>query len=111
VLPHATAAAAAAKGAALVHGLATADVAMLRAALDDVLHVPYRRANLPGYDAVVAAAVEAGAVAATLSGSGPTLLAIAFRDAAPQVARAMCAAWACRAASDLAKGMPKGSFV
>ncbi|MDB4912143.1 MAG: Homoserine kinase, partial [Gemmatimonadetes bacterium] len=40
VVPHVTAVQAAAKGAALVRGLATADEAMLAAALDDVLHVP-----------------------------------------------------------------------
>ena len=53
VVPHVTAVHAAAKGAALVRGLATADEAMLAAALDDVLHVPHRRRLVRGYDAVV----------------------------------------------------------
>src|SRR6266536_6351220 len=74
---HAQAAQAAAKSAALVHGLAHADARLLAAGCDDVLHVPYRRSLVPGYDAVTAAAHAAGAFGATLSGSGPTLLAIA----------------------------------
>ena len=53
VVPHVTAVQAAAKGAALVRGLATADEAMLAAALDDVLHVPHRRRLVRGYDAVL----------------------------------------------------------
>jgi homoserine kinase len=69
-LPHRTATRAAALGAALVHGLATGDGDTLRVALDDVLHVPYRRSLMLGYDEVCGAAVAAGALGATLSGSG-----------------------------------------
>jgi len=43
----------------------------------DRLHEPYRRTFIPGYDAVVAAAAEAGAVAVTLCGAGPALMAFA----------------------------------
>jgi homoserine kinase len=92
-LPHHVAALAAAKGAALVHGLASADPASLRTALDDVLHVPYRRSLVPGYDAVVAAARDAGAYGATLSGSGPTILAVAPLDRRRVAGDAMLAAW------------------
>src|SRR5438876_3532318 len=60
-LPHADAARAAAKSAALVHGLAHADLRLLAAGLDDVLHVPFRRALVPGYDEVTSAARQAGA--------------------------------------------------
>src|SRR5439155_1571970 len=73
-LPHADAARAAAKSAALVHGLAHADLRLLAAGLDDVLHVPFRRALVPGYDEVTSAARQAGAPGATLSGSGPTVV-------------------------------------
>lgn len=94
-LPHATAVRAAALAAALVHGLATADAALLAAALTgDVLHVPYRRSLIRGYDDVVAAAVDAGAHGATLSGSGSSIVAIAAADLAPAVADAMRDAWA-----------------
>ncbi len=93
MVPHAQAVAAAAKSAALVHGLAHADARALAAGLDDVLHVPYRRALVPGYDDVTGAARQAGAFGATLSGSGPTIVAIAPAASAGRVADAMVAAW------------------
>jgi homoserine kinase len=92
-LPHRTASRAAALGAALVHGLATGDGDTLRVALDDVLHVPYRRSLMLGYDDVCAAAVAAGALGATLSGSGSTLAAVVPERQAPAVAEAMRTAW------------------
>jgi homoserine kinase len=92
-LPHAAAVLAASRAAALVQGLATGDGDLLGAALDDVLHVPYRRARIPGYDAVVAAARAAGAYGATLSGAGSAILAIAPRERAGAVGAALLAAW------------------
>jgi homoserine kinase len=93
VVPHVTAVQAAAKGAALVRGLATADEAMLAAAMDDVLHVPHRRRLVRGFDAVSAAAMEAGAIGATLSGAGSSMLAIARAEHAEAVGAAMVRAW------------------
>jgi len=90
---HSTAALAAARGAALVRGLATGDAPLLAIALDDVLHVPHRRALVPGYDAVTNAARATGAHGATLSGSGPTIVALAPSDRAGAVANAMGQAW------------------
>jgi len=92
-LPHGTATRAAALGAALVQGLATANEGLLSAALDDVLHVPYRRTLVEGYDAVARAARRGGAFGATLSGSGSTLLAIAPAERADIVGAQMVAAW------------------
>jgi len=92
-LPHCDAVVAASRAAALVQGLATGDGALLGAALDDVLHVPFRRARIPGYDAVVAAAQKAGAFGATLSGAGSAILAIAARERSAAVGAAMLAAW------------------
>jgi homoserine kinase len=92
-LTHQTATYAAGLGAALVHGLATGDGDTLRAGLDDVLHVPYRRALIRGYDAVCGAAVKAGAFGATLSGSGSTLVAVVPERQANVVADAMRTAW------------------
>jgi homoserine kinase len=77
----------------LVQGLATGDGALLGAALDDVLHVPFRRSRIPGYDAVVAAALEAGAYGATLSGAGSAILAIAGQERAAAVGAALLDAW------------------
>lgn len=82
------------RSAALTHGLATGDPALLGQALDDVLHVPYRRALVPGYDAVVAGAIAAGAFGATLSGSGSSMVAVGRRDQSPMIAAAMQAAFA-----------------
>ena len=92
-LPHTDAVIAAGRAAALVQGLATGDGALLAAALDDVLHVPFRRGRIPGYDDVVAAAKQAGAFGATLSGAGSAILAITPRERATQVGTAMLAAW------------------
>jgi homoserine kinase len=86
---HRLAVLAAGKGAALAHGLITGNGALLCSALDDVLHVPYRRHLVPAYAEVVAAACAAGAFGATLSGSGSALLAIASQDVAERVAEAM----------------------
>src|SRR5439155_18898838 len=92
-LPHTDAVVAAGRAAALVQGLATGAAALLAAALDDVLHVPFRRGRVPGYDAVVAAAKQAGAYGATLSGAGSAIVAIAPRERSGPVGAAMIAAW------------------
>ena len=84
---------AASRAAALVQGLSSGDGALLGAALDDVLHVPFRRGRIPGYDAVVTAARHAGAFGATLSGAGSAILAIAPRERSAAVGAAMTAAW------------------
>ena len=95
-IPHATAVQAAARGAALIHGLVTADPDALSLGLDDLLHVPYRRSLVKGYDAVTASARAAGAYGggATLSGSGPTLVAVTTPARAAAVGEAMVRAWA-----------------
>ena len=93
VVPHRSAVTAAARSAALVHGLAHADAALLAAGLDDVLHVPYRRSLVRHYDAVVAAARGAGGFGATLSGSGSAIVAVAPFDRAAAVEQAMARAW------------------
>ncbi|NNE43550.1 MAG: homoserine kinase, partial [Gemmatimonadetes bacterium] len=56
----------------------------------DVVAEPRRSAAVPGFGAVVAAAKEAGALACGLSGSGPSIFALARgRDAAKGIAAAM----------------------
>jgi len=96
-LPFATTVAAIAKAAALVQGLDSGDPKLLAFALDDVVHVPYRRKLIPVYDAVVQSAIDAGAFGATLSGSGSTIVALAPIDVASKVGRAMQAGWKARA--------------
>jgi homoserine kinase len=92
-VPHPLAAEAGARGAALVYGLAAGDPRALAAGLDGILHVPYRRELVKGYDQVTGAARAAGAFGATLSGSGPTILAVAPADRAQPVGDAMRKAW------------------
>ena len=111
-LPHADAVRAAAKSAALVHGLAHADVRLLAAGLDDVLHVPFRRSLVPGYDEVTRAARQAGAYGATLSGSGPTIVAVVVADGVRAVGDAMVRAWEARgiAAQTFHAARPAGGY-
>ena len=92
-LPYRTTIAAIAKAAALVDGLTSGDAKLLAYALDDVVHVPFRRQLLPGYDSVVGAAITAGAFGATLSGSGSTIVAVAPLTVAARVGTAMQKAW------------------
>jgi homoserine kinase len=101
---HAIAVTAAAKSAALVEGLRTGDRALLEIALDDVLHVPHRRHLVPGLASLHEAARAAGAYGITLSGSGPTLVAIAPQDHADRVADAIRNRW-------MSEGVPADSFV
>ncbi|MDA0267330.1 MAG: homoserine kinase [Cyanobacteria bacterium] len=77
----------------LLRALATGNGDWLRTALGDRIHVPYRQTLIPGYDAVGAAAISAGAYGVTISGAGPTLLALADADHAATVAEAMAQAW------------------
>ncbi len=77
----------------LLRGLETGNPEWLRAALQDKLHQPYRQALIPGYDAVNAAAVAAGAYGMVISGAGPTLLALADVAHSQAVELAMVSAW------------------
>ncbi|UKP00505.1 homoserine kinase [Nostoc sp. UHCC 0870] len=77
----------------LLRGLETGKGQWLKAALQDKLHQPYRQALIPGYDAVNAAAMAAGAYGMVISGAGPTLLALADVSHAQAVEAAMSTAW------------------
>jgi homoserine kinase len=77
----------------LLRGLETGRGEWLQAAMADRLHQPYRQSLIPGYAAVAAAALSAGAFGMAISGAGPTLLALAPTSAAAAVASAMEAAW------------------
>ncbi len=60
----------------LVGALATGRLDLLATAVQDRLHVRHRARFVPGYAAVVDAAEAAGALVATLSGAGPTVVAL-----------------------------------
>src|SRR5207245_10104668 len=91
--PHAAAARPPSRRAGLAPGLAGPVARLLGVGPDDALHAPYRRPLVAGYDAVSAAARQAGAYGATLSGSGPTIVALALAARATQVGDAMVRAW------------------
>ena len=63
------------RAALLVAALSAGDFEAMREALKDRLHQAQRAPLVPGFDAIVAAALDAGALGATLSGAGPTILA------------------------------------
>ncbi|MBF2054563.1 MAG: homoserine kinase [Candidatus Sericytochromatia bacterium] len=80
--------------AALVSGLCLNQPETLAWALQDQLHQPYRQALIPGMQAVMQAAREAGALGCVLSGAGPTLLVLApSADLLEQAGQAMCQRW------------------
>lgn len=60
----------------LVASLASGRWDLLRVAMHDRLHQPYRRPLVPGLEEALAAAESAGAAGAALSGSGPSVLAL-----------------------------------
>ena len=84
-----------------VAAFATGDLELLRAATVDRLHEPYRAAAVyPELPLLVAAAREAGALGACLSGAGSTV--IAFADSAARAEAAGTAMAAAAAAAGMA---------
>jgi len=76
--------------AAVVHAFATGDRELLRRAFDDRYAEPRRAALIPHFNDVKRAALDAGALGCTISGSGPTLVAICDDDSiAIEVSSAM----------------------
>lgn len=61
----------------LIEALRDGDLKLLAQTLDDRLHIPYLKPHVPGYDHVAEMARRAGAVAVSLSGDGPALIAFA----------------------------------
>ncbi|MDP8951759.1 MAG: homoserine kinase [Actinomycetota bacterium] len=80
----------------LLGALATGEYELLRVAMQDRLHQPYRSHLIPGLEDVIEAALENGAFGACLSGSGPTVLALAPGEHAQKIASAMCTAFQAR---------------
>jgi homoserine kinase len=77
----------------LLRALETGNGDWIRTAIGDRIHEPYRKTLIPGYDAVMAAAMEAGAFGVTISGAGPTLLALGNPARASAIADSMATAW------------------
>lgn len=89
-IPHHEAAAAASRAALLATAVITSDASLLRTAMDDRLHQPYRLPLLPGAKRLIDTAYEHGAAGAALSGAGPSVIAICD---SPITAHAVEKAW------------------
>ncbi len=80
--------------AAFVAGLFRSDWDLIARAVEDRIAEPLRAEAVPGFRAVKQAALESGALAASLSGSGPSLFALCRgRDRAVAVAERMVGAF------------------
>ncbi len=77
-----------ANASCVIHSLMTGDYGRLRTALEDRLSIPYRKTLVTGYDEAHSAALDAGARAFSLGGSGPTVFAI-VEDGAEGVSKAI----------------------
>ncbi|MEK6376083.1 MAG: homoserine kinase [Acidobacteriota bacterium] len=75
--------------AALIHGFATADGALVRRAMEDLYAEPRRAPLIPNFDDIKRAALDAGAFGCSISGSGPTIFALADEATAQRCAEAM----------------------
>jgi homoserine kinase len=80
--------------AAMVAALYAGDLPLLGRALHDQIAEPPRSRLIPGFDAAKRAALEAGALGASISGAGPTAFALCDSDVGAQrVAHGMRAAY------------------
>ena len=78
---------------ALVDGLHRRDFALISRALEDTIAEPRRAPLIPGLALIKRAAIDAGALGCSISGSGPSLFALCVgADIAARVATAMTAA-------------------
>jgi homoserine kinase len=78
-----------AHAAALIAAVMRSDGALLALAMADRLHQPARTKLVPALGEIIAAAREAGAFGAALSGAGPSVLAVAPARLAARVVSAM----------------------
>jgi homoserine kinase len=76
VVDRSTAVAQGAAIAAMVAAFATGDLALLRGAIDDRIAEPARAPLLPGFVAAKRAALDAGALGASIAGGGPSAFAL-----------------------------------
>jgi len=82
--------------AGFISGCYTNDLDMIRASFEDVVIEPQRQALIPGFAAVRAAAMDAGALGCSISGAGPAVFAWALEALAEAVQAAMRAQFARR---------------
>ncbi len=63
----------------IVAGFARRDVEMIARGIEDVIVEPARKSLIPGFDVVKQKALHAGALAVTISGAGPSIIAFLKR--------------------------------
>jgi homoserine kinase len=73
----------------VIKSLETGDLGLLGEVMEDALHQPYRLPLIPGAQAAMQAARQAGASAVALSGAGPSLIAFSRQPANPAIGLAM----------------------
>ena len=82
----------------LVAGLSRGDAKLVGACTEDVVAEPHRAKLIPGFYEVKQSALDAGAFGCSLSGSGPSMFAVASSPAsAAKIAAAMKKTFACAA--------------
>ncbi len=96
-VPLADATANIAAAAHLICGIERSDLALIRRGLGDRLHQPYRARLYPRSIELVERAIELGAIGATISGAGPTVLVWSFWQSSGPLVEALVhltAGWA-----------------
>ncbi|MGI6555246.1 MAG: homoserine kinase [Bacillota bacterium] len=73
----------------LIYAFQKGDMDLVKEAMDDRLHQPYRLPLIPGMDRVFEAARENGAAGVALSGSGPTVIAFDSGELAAKIGLSM----------------------
>ena len=77
----------------VAEALRAGDDAMLKSAMNDRIHEPYRLGAIPGAASAKSVALDAGAICVALSGAGPGMIAFA-REGYDRIGRAMKEAFA-----------------
>jgi homoserine kinase len=73
----------------VIKSFETGDLELMGEVMEDSLHQPYRLPLIPGAQAAIQAASQAGASAAALSGAGPSLIAFSRQPADAEIGLAM----------------------
>jgi len=68
------------RAAMLAYAMEHCDTELMRCAVEDRLHQPYRKSYIDGFDEIVRKSYDCGSCATYLSGSGPTVVSIIDRD-------------------------------
>lgn len=84
------------RAAAIVAGFASGNIEMIGAGMQDEIAEPYRRGSIPGYDEARRLALKTGAAGVSMSGAGPSLIALldGARSDPSRIGRAMAAGFA-----------------